>query len=66
MECKFLAWAGRPQPLPPNRLRASRQIHSPSGRRKRLMVRSQLMKRYLLKSNDALIPLPESAATATR
>ena len=25
------------------------------------MVRSQLMKRYLLKSNDALIPLPESA-----
>jgi hypothetical protein len=30
------------------------------------MVRSQLTKTYLAKSSEALIPLPESAATATR
>ena len=39
--------------MSPNRLRASRQIHSPSGRRKRLMVRSQLRKTYFVKSNAA-------------
>lgn len=40
----YSADSARPPPSPPSAVRASRQIHSPTGRRSRLMVRSEFTK----------------------
>lgn len=40
----YSADSARPLPWPPSSVRESRQIHSPTGRRSRLIVRSQLTK----------------------
>ena len=45
---------------------ASRQIHSPFGRRSSVTVRSALMKVKRLKSTACATPLPESAAITVR
>ena len=55
-----------PIPFGRGRVTASTQIHSPSGMRSRLTVRSTLMKRYRRQSRTALIPLPTSAMTRVR
>src|SRR5690606_21647728 len=61
----YSADSASPLPVSPNEVRASRQIHCPCGGRSRLIVRSLFTKMYRSKSSTALIPLPESAATAT-
>jgi len=58
--------SARPPPAGPMKVRASMQTHSPCAARNRFMVRSEFTKVKSRKSSTALMPLPESAATATR
>src|SRR5574341_2291594 len=58
--------SARPPEAGPSSVCASMQSHSPAGLRSRLTVRSELTKTYFEMSRIALMPFPESAATATR
>ncbi len=55
-----------PIPGVPNRVRASRQTHSPTGGRWRETVRSGLMNELEPNSSSARMPLPKSAAATAR
>src|SRR3990170_1119207 len=56
----------RPAPSGPIQDSASSNIHSPTGWRAKLTVRSALIKVHCRKSNTAEVPLQKSAATTAR
>ena len=58
--------AAMPMESGPAQVSASSRIHSPTGSRARLSVRSPLMKVQCVKSSTAEVPLQKSAAMAAR